>query len=379
MKIGYITKEDPNDVRAYSGTHYSMYQALKSEFDEVVPLGPIDHWYKYPAKLKGRIKTFGTDKVFKFQYDIELAKKHTEILDKRILKEKPDVLLGSLVSPEVAFLETSIPLYLTTDATFPLLQDLYKSHSNLYSESIKNAMILERKAFEKAKKLLLPLDWLSKSARNHYRIPKDKIEVIPYGTNIKLPDVSIEELINNRVKSNRIKFLFVGVRWIEKGGPKAVAIIEELNKLGIDSSLKVVGCSPNLSNENIDVVGFLDKQNPKQLAQLIELYQDSSFFILPTKAECVGMSFIEAASFGLPAIGTNVGGVPEAVVDHKTGLVFNADENPQEIALEIEKLWNEKTVYEKMSKAAHVHYSQNMNWRNWAKRVREIITNLSSI
>ena len=86
MRIGYITKEDPNDVKAYSGTHYSMYQALKNEFEEVIPLGPINHWYKNVAKLKGRIKTFGNERVFKFQYDLKLAKYHAKQLEKRIEK-----------------------------------------------------------------------------------------------------------------------------------------------------------------------------------------------------------------------------------------------------------------------------------------------------
>ena len=84
MRIGYITKEDPNNVRAYSGTHYAMYQALKEEFEEVVPLGPIDHWYKNIAKLKGKYYTIGSKKLFKFQYDIKLAQIHAKLLDKKI-------------------------------------------------------------------------------------------------------------------------------------------------------------------------------------------------------------------------------------------------------------------------------------------------------
>lgn len=376
MRIGYITKEDPNDVKAYSGTHYSMYQALKNEFEEVVPLGPINHWYKNVAKLQGRIKTLGSDKVFKFQYDLKLAKHHAKQLEKRIKKIKPDILLGSLVSPEVAFLETVIPLYLTTDATFPLLQDLYRSHSKLYAESIKNALILERMAFNKAEKLLFPLEWLSNSAQKHYRIQKDNIEVIPYGSNLFSPtEKEAENFINNRAKSTEINLLFVGVRWEEKGGPEAIAVLEELNRLGIDSTLKVVGCSPKLNNEKVEVIGFLDKQNPIELAHLIKLYQDSSFFILPTKAECVGMSFIEAASFGLPAIGTKVGGVPEAVLDKKTGLIFEVKEDPKKIASRIREMWVDKPLYQEMSKHAFQYYSNQMNWNHWAKRVKDIISN----
>lgn len=375
MRIGYITKEDPNNVRAYSGTHFAMYQALKGEFKEVIPLGPIDHWYKNVAKLKGKFHTFGNEKTFKYQYDIKLAQIHAKQLDEKIRKLKPDVLLGSLVSPEVAFLTTDVPLYLTTDATFPLLQDLYQSHSNLHSLSIRNALILERMAFEKARKLILPLDWLSTSAQNNYRIPKSKIEVIPYGSNLASPiENDVQNLIKKRVESEELTFLFVGVRWEEKGGPEAVGIIKELNRNGIKAKLVVVGSTPKIEEDSVDVIGFLDKQDTDQLSKLIELYQKSTFFILPTKAECVGMSFIEAASYGLPTIGSNVGGVPEAVSHKETGLIIDSEGSPSKIADEIVVLWNDKSMYEEMSIQARKRYSEQMNWKNWAKRVKEVLS-----
>ena len=375
MRIGYITKEDPKNVRAYSGTHYAMYQALKGEFEEVVPLGPVDHWYKNIAKLKGKLYTFGSEKTFKFQYDIDLAKIHAKQLEEKIRKLEPDILLGSLVSPEVAFLKTDVPLYLTTDATFPLLQDLYKSHSNLHSLSIRNALILERMAFEKARKLLLPLDWLSISAQNNYRIPESKIEVIPYGSNLlSPPENKVQDFIQERVRSEELKFLFVGVRWEEKGGPEAVGIIKELNRKGIKAKLIVVGSTPRIEEECVEVIGFLDKQDANQLSKLIELYQSSTFFILPTKAECVGMSFIEAASYGLPAIGSNVGGVPEAVNHKETGLIIDPEENPSKTADKIDELWNDKSIYEEMSVQARKRYSEHMNWKNWANRVKEVLS-----
>lgn len=375
MKIGYITKEDPRNVRAYSGTHFAMYQALKGEFEEVVPLGPIDHWYKNIAKLKGKLHTFGNEKLFKFQYDIKLAQIHAKQLDEKIKQLKPDVLLGSLVSPEVAFLKTDIPLYLTTDATFPLLQDLYQSHSNLHSLSIKNALILERMAFEKARKLLVPLKWISKSAQNNYRIPESKIEVIPYGSNLASPvENKVQNFIKNRVRSEELRFLFVGVRWEEKGGPEAVEIIKELNRKGTKAKLIVVGSTPKIEEDYVEVIGFLDKQDSDQLSKLKELYQSSTFFILPTKAECVGMSFIEAASYGLPAIGSNIGGVPEAVIHKETGLIINPEENPSKIADEIAELWDNKSMYEEMCSQARKRYSEQMNWSHWAEKVKEILS-----
>jgi glycosyltransferase involved in cell wall biosynthesis len=375
MKLGYITKEDPNDIRAYSGTHFSMFQALKREFEQVVPIGPIDHWYKNIAKLKGKVRIFGTDKVYKYQYDIELAKKHAKILDQRIKQENPDVLLGSLVSPEVAFLKSNIPLYLTTDATFPRLNELHKSHRNLHSKSYENAMVLEEMAFRKSKGLILPLEWLKKSAIEDYDIAPDNISIISYGPNIEtnFSKETISDLIQQRVSNQKIEFLFVGINWEQKGGPEALAIIKELNNRGIDAVLNVVGCAPSLRHKKMKVYGFLDKQDPEELAQLTELYKKVSFFLLPTKAECVGMSFIEAASFGLPAIGTNVGGVPEAVVNNKTGLLFNSDEAPTVIAQAIFETWKDKSLYENMCKAAFEKYHHEMNWKNWASKFRQTV------
>lgn len=375
MKIGYITKEDPNDIGAYSGTHFSMLKALQREFEEVVVLGPLDHWYKNIAKLNGKIRTFGSNKVYKFQYDIELAKIHSGLLERRIQSEKPDVLLGSLVTPEVAYLNTDVPFYLTTDATFPRLNELHKSHTNLYYKSFKNAKFLENMAFQKAQGLVLPLNWLKESAIKEYNVSEEKINVISYGSNIpnQQSESEIHKIIEQRASSQKIELLFVGINWEQKGGPEAVTIIEELNNLGIDSTLNIVGCSPNLNSEKVRVHGFLNKQIPKELEQLINLYKKVAFFVLPTKAECVGMSFIEAASFGLPAIGTTVGGVPEAINHQKTGWTFARDASPSEIAQEISMVWNDKSQYEKMSVAAHQKYSNQMNWETWGKNFKKII------
>lgn len=47
-------------------------------------------------------------------------------------------------------------------------------------------------------------------------------------------------------------------------------------------------------------------------------------FVLPTHQEALGTAFIEAAALGVPAIGTNIDGVPEVVQDGQTGLLVPA-------------------------------------------------------
>jgi glycosyltransferase involved in cell wall biosynthesis len=76
----------------------------------------------------------------------------------------------------------------------------------------------------------------------------------------------------------------------------------------------------------------------------------------------------------LPAIGSNVGGVPEAVINKETGLIFDPGENPSRVADEISELWSNKSRYEEMGAQARKRYSEQMNWKNWAKRIKEILS-----
>lgn len=379
MKIGYLTKQDPEDKRAYSGTHFCMYQALQKNFEEVVPLGPVDSSYKFIPKVKGKWLTLLSGKTYKYQYDVGLAKRMSAIIDKKIIATDPDVILASLMTPEIAYLQTEKPIYLTSDATFPLLQDLYKSHSNLHLKSIEEARHLEQMAFQKATKLIFPLQWIADSAIKDYGVSPDKIGVIPYGSNLeeKVSESELEKLINIRCTSPKISLLFVGVRWEEKGGPFAVEVLRELQKSEVNAELWILGCNPDIPNkpEQVKVLGFLDKGIREEQKEMFRLYREASFFIMPTRAECVGMSFIEAASFGLPAIGTEVGGVPEAVIHEETGFIINGDQNPKMVADWISQNWKNRTAYERLSQNAWERYQTHMNWSRWGGLVREIIQN----
>lgn len=377
MNIGYITKQDSRDIKTYSGTHYSMLKALEANFDNVFPYGPLDSVYKIIPKLEGRIRTLYSNKVYKYQYDVGLAKCMASKIDKKIKNTKPDVLLASLASPEVAFLKSDLPLFLTTDATFPRLNNLYESHSNLHKKSIRQALFLEEKAFKKAHKLILPLRWLADSAIKDYNVPAYKIEVVPYGPNLK-SDISkndIKQIIENRFKSDDIDLLFVGVRWEEKGGPFAVEVVNQLNKMGRNATLHVIGCQPKLEKQgsNINIVGFLDKTVQKHKKQLVEHYKRAHLFLLPTKAECIGMSFLEASMFGLPQIGTKVGGVPEAVFADKTGFLISDSDSAKDVAKWIIKLLNDKEKYTEMAISAFQNYEDYFNWQAWGKQTKKII------
>lgn len=49
-------------------------------------------------------------------------------------------------------------------------------------------------------------------------------------------------------------------------------------------------------------------------------------FVLPTHQEALGTAFIEAGAMGLPAVASNVDGVPEVIIDGQTGLLVPAQD-----------------------------------------------------
>ena len=69
--------------------------------------------------------------------------------------------------------------------------------------------------------------------------------------------------------------------------------------------------------------------------------------------EGFGIALVEAAAFGLPAIGSTSGGIPEAVIDGETGILV-PEESPQRIADALTLLYRDPEIRLRMGKAGRV-------------------------
>ncbi len=98
-------------------------------------------------------------------------------------------------------------------------------------------------------------------------------------------------------------------------GPDADAVAAEIERLGLVDSVELLG-------ERDDV--------PRVLAS-------ADVFVLSSIYECLPISVLEAMAAGLPVVATNVGGVPELVVDGQTGYVVES-RNPRALARALHEL-----------------------------------------
>lgn len=375
LKIAYVTAADPLDKNSWSGTHYYIVQALRKYCGEVVLLGPIKDRYELFVKAINKISQLVLKKKFKYTHRIQLSKTYAKVIKQKLIKDKFDIIFAPAASTEIASLDTTIPVIYLSDTTFSNMVQYYSGFSNLLKVSVKEGNLIEQKAIEKADILLYPSQWAAESAAKDYKADINRISVIPFGANLDFIPSSGEVL--NKRKGDICKLLFVGKDWDRKGGDIAFKTLLRLLDFGMNVELVVCGCKPpiDVSHKNIKFIPFLNKNIKEEARLLNDLYLDSDFFILPTRAECASIVFCEANAFGLPVIATNTGGVASFIKNGVNGYLLPFSAGGEDYAKVILSFYNNDQKYYELRKNSREEYDKRLNWDAWGKLVSGIIVN----
>lgn len=362
-RFAYLTASDPGDKRAWSGIHFSILHTLRRQGFDVTPLGP---WQPEMQLRIGRMQSFLsrklTGKRIGYSHSLKLAKTYGRYFSAKLKQKNYDAVIAVAASAELAFLETDLPVYYIADATFANMTGYYSFYSELTKRSLQEGHETQQRALKKAAKLFFPSEWAAQSAVNDYDIPLSKVNVLPFGANLDhLPQAEI-------TVGDRCRLLFVGVEWERKGGPVALETLRELRRTGTDASLTIVGCSPNVNETGVTVIPFLDKNDPQQREQLTQLFAASDFLLLPTRAECYGIVFAEAAAYGLPSLTYDTGGVRGAVRENVNGFLFSETASGKDFAEKILALREDPHALLSLKKSARRLYETELNWNSWARR-----------
>lgn len=123
----------------------------------------------------------------------------------------------------------------------------------------------------------------------------------------------------------------------------------ELNKLqALTESLKI--------HEKVEFVGRVDHERvPSELAKL-------DIYVALSRSESFGVAILEAGLNQCPVIVTNVGGLPELVIDHKTGIIVES-ENIIQAAEAMYELITEPKLIAEYGRNAQQHVLENYTWK----------------
>lgn len=206
---------------------------------------------------------------------------------------------------------------------------------------------------DKAKVIALPL-----AVNHHYFAP---VEKKPDDGKLKLSSVS-------RI----LQF---------KGHDFVIQTISELPETYLNKvELHIAGKGPYLNDLEILVEKlnlqrqvFLHKYVPDD--KLPDFYNHSDTFILctrqsssSTEVEGFGLVFLEAQSCGIPAIGTNTGGIPDAIEQENGGWLIEQDNKEQLTGLII-KLIENKAYLEDQARKARLRVLEKCTWEYYCEKL----------
>jgi len=180
---------------------------------------------------------------------------------------------------------------------------------------------------------------------------KEKFGLMPPGLVISKLPAKDESLKSFGLSDSRLQCAFVGRITQIKRPDRFLDVVSEIKKRGIDLDFFIAGdgellegCRKRISQQDlpVTVLGWQsDIETVLSAADIVVLTSDN---------EGTPLSLIQAGMAGLPVVTTNVGSVPEVVLDSLTGIITDLD--VQEIANALEKLATDKALRERLGLAA---------------------------
>jgi glycosyltransferase involved in cell wall biosynthesis len=384
MKVAYVTTYDAQNVKNWSGLGYFIAQALANQSLSLEFIGDLEQkcsnsyfkntFFTYKWRLYNKLTTE------KYLKDREpwIVKDFAKQGSLALMESDVDLVFSPGSIP-LAYIESAKPIVFWADATFAGMVDFYPEFTNLCPESLRHGNALEQAALDNCSLAIYSSQWAAESAITNYQVNPAKVKVVPFGANITC-DRNLEDIktMISAKKSNVCQLLFIGVDWHRKGGDVALAVAEELNQRGLATVLTIVGVEPPIKPlpDFVRSLGFISKSTPQGREKLDSLFAESHFLIVPSVAECFGLVFCEANSFGVPCIATNVGGIPTIIKDELNGKLFDLHTDIINYCNYIESIFTDYSRYKQMALDAFDQYKSRLNWSVAGKSVKDLFLDL---
>ncbi|MCR4346529.1 MAG: glycosyltransferase [Sulfuricaulis sp.] len=103
------------------------------------------------------------------------------------------------------------------------------------------------------------------------------------------------------------------------------------------------------------------------------LLREADVFLLTSHYEGISIALLEAMRAGLPAIGTAVGGIPETIIDGKTGLLV-APDSQEDLVKAMLRLADSKTGRDDMGRQGYDYFIKEFSLATMLSRYEKLYT-----
>lgn len=103
------------------------------------------------------------------------------------------------------------------------------------------------------------------------------------------------------------------------------------------------------------------------------LKKKSTVYVQFSKVESLGISILDAMNYSIPIIISNIGGMPELVINNENGFVSNKED---ELVKRILTLSSNEDLYSRMSKNSKDRYNKHFSKKTWKNNLNKILIQL---
>ncbi len=208
----------------------------------------------------------------------------------------------------------------------------------------------------------------------------ERMQLLKIGATLKnmeiLPNIVDINIFkrNKNIKKEKL-ILFVSNFTKDKGADIAFNIVEKI--LNDDKDTKALFVGNSYDRHLLDSIKKLRKNKRIEflrninLSKLVELYNKASVVILPSRYEAFSRVLAESQSCGTPVVSTKVGGIPEVVMDKKTGFLVDYGKWDQ-MKEHINILLNDDSLNKKIGKYGSLHIQKKFNKQIVAQKLIRI-------
>ena len=169
-----------------------------------------------------------------------------------------------------------------------------------------------------------------------------------------------------------------------KGIDIVLRALKRLSEQGIDFRYVVAGegseraALESLARElgiadRTQFVGYVEDEVKWSLLRSADVFVMSSRVNPREQHEGFGIAFVEAGAFGVPVVGSFAGGIPEAILDGKTGILVQP-ESPEKLADALELLYRNPKMRLEMGAAGKRRAQSQFSPKTVAARFQEEIS-----
>ena len=378
MRISIVTKEWPPDIYGGAGVHveHLVHELRKLAEVDVHAFGepkPGAKTYQIPTELdsaNGAIQSLGVNLSMLGDFaNSQVVHSHTWYAN---------------MAGHIGSLLHGIPHIATAHSLEPLRPWKAEQLGGGYRIS----SWIEQTSFSAADAIIAVSHGMKKDLLKCYPdLDAAKIHVVHNGidTEAMKKVSSTAALTKYGIELNRPYVLFVGRITRQKG---IMHLLRAAEELPAEIGLVLCASSPDTKELGAEVAEQIEKLAKTRTgvhwiteqvsrSELIELLSNAAVFSCPSIYEPLGIVNLEAMACEVPVVASNVGGIPEVVIDGETGYLVNYDENETaayelEFAQKLTQVVNDQQAASRMGSAGRKRAELEFGWDKIANQTMAV-------